>query len=501
MKPLGSITIFYQFLDQNTVDVLESLMRKAENYYNFVERLTEKVFYENATDELAYMAALHVSYVAQPNSMVERISSKYGHLPLVRPWTIFMRTFAERQTAQVEVPLAVDEAISTEPDDWVVFTFLLWLIFANVDNRLESIKAVDKAEKFLEEHPSLHCFSHRITSWRVRLLLDENIEQANELCKIGLEKAREMDDQHSVWRFLLWLMIGVRQEDPYRALKLNKEMYMLSRNLDIKRDQISSLNSLSFTYWTLGEFDLAVESQMNCMDIEDEYEKEYGPGDWRSNNLSVLYSDMGDGDESLTWALWAEQRYREEGGSGNPLFAVQLARANTLLGRLDEDHEFLDKSRADVLKSGTEGALGIFYGVLGRYEIATGNLEDGKYHLEQALEIAERRPSLIAMNRELSALIETEIQSFVKSGGEASQDVSGPYMLRLEEIAREKNLLGILMQHAILKADFRVVQERYGEAKAILTDALKIHDSPGVETLQRKILEKIQDLDSSRVYC
>jgi tetratricopeptide (TPR) repeat protein len=335
----------------------------------------------------------------------------------------------------------------------------------------------------------------------VRLLVDENAEQAIELCKSGLERAREMDDQLNIWRYLLYLMVCVRQDDPYQALELNEEMYDLSVNLGVKRDQISSLNSLSFTYWTLGEYDLAVESQMMGMDIQDEYEKEFGPADWRSNNLSVLYADMGEGEESLTWALWANQRYREEGGSGNPLFDMQLARANILVGDLDEAHTCLDRARADVLKSGTEGMLGVFYDVLGQYEIATGNLHDGIYHLEQSLEIAERRPSLIAMNRALSRLIEAEIQSFVRSSGKSTQDVSGPYMTRLEEIAVKKNLPGILMQHAILKADFRVVQERYDEARAILNDALKIHDSPGVKALRKKIHARLQDMDSSRVYC
>ena len=43
MEPLGSITVYFPFIDEETKNVLESIMEEAYNYYDFVKILTQRI--------------------------------------------------------------------------------------------------------------------------------------------------------------------------------------------------------------------------------------------------------------------------------------------------------------------------------------------------------------------------------------------------------------------------------------------------------------------------
>ena len=59
MKPLGSITKYYPFLDEETQEVLDSLMASSYNYSDFVHQLVEKVSEDDSNDALIFLAAVH----------------------------------------------------------------------------------------------------------------------------------------------------------------------------------------------------------------------------------------------------------------------------------------------------------------------------------------------------------------------------------------------------------------------------------------------------------
>ena len=60
MKPIGTITNYFSFLEEETKDVLSSIMDAATNYYDFVLRLGEKVYNEEVSSEVAYIGALKI---------------------------------------------------------------------------------------------------------------------------------------------------------------------------------------------------------------------------------------------------------------------------------------------------------------------------------------------------------------------------------------------------------------------------------------------------------
>ena len=491
MKPLGTITLYYQFLEKNTVDLLDRLIEKAKDYYNFLELLTDTVDSQDVTEELVQVAVVHLTRAGQPTKLVEKISKKYGMLPLIKPWTFFLRTFGERQVYQDNLQKAIDDAIELKPKYWFLFELHLLRVESYIDDVGQMDAAMDIVSDFLENRLELHMFSprlyiHRLYYSRSQGVFDENSEE--------FEKARNQDDLLAVWDIILWQMTIVRFHDPQRALEMNEEKHRLAQELGLRNFRVSALNSLSWTYWSLGEYDLALECQLMATEDMDEYEEEFGTPDWRSNNITRLHCDMENGHEALTWANWAFQEHSERGGKGDSRLHIDLARAHVLLGNLDDAANHLDIAKEFVFKQGFEGILGLYYHAVGQLELKSGNLESAMHSFKQALDIAERLKSLYSINRCLISLTKGEISSSIKSGIDSWQEDSGEYMRRLERIAREKKLSGIMMQHSLLKAEYRIAQDRIDDACAILKDALEREDSPGVRTLRSRIQEKIKKI-------
>ena len=43
MKPIGTITKFYKFLEQKTIEIIEEVILVADNYRDFIIRLVDMV--------------------------------------------------------------------------------------------------------------------------------------------------------------------------------------------------------------------------------------------------------------------------------------------------------------------------------------------------------------------------------------------------------------------------------------------------------------------------
>ena len=61
MKPIGTVTKYYPFLNQETVEILESLVNDAENYRNFVKNLAESIEDLEMSKEIAQFAVVQGS--------------------------------------------------------------------------------------------------------------------------------------------------------------------------------------------------------------------------------------------------------------------------------------------------------------------------------------------------------------------------------------------------------------------------------------------------------
>jgi len=58
MKPMGTITKYYPFIDEETKDILDALMDESSSYYDFVQRLCEFTLNNEVPVNLAYLATV-----------------------------------------------------------------------------------------------------------------------------------------------------------------------------------------------------------------------------------------------------------------------------------------------------------------------------------------------------------------------------------------------------------------------------------------------------------
>jgi hypothetical protein len=59
MKPIGTITCYFPFIDEDTKNVLESTMLEASDYYDFVHRLCDLVLNTDSPIMVVYFAIHH----------------------------------------------------------------------------------------------------------------------------------------------------------------------------------------------------------------------------------------------------------------------------------------------------------------------------------------------------------------------------------------------------------------------------------------------------------
>ncbi|MHA2378047.1 MAG: hypothetical protein ACXADS_02125 [Candidatus Thorarchaeota archaeon] len=492
MKPVGTITKYYQFLDEGTARVLDSVMREARNYHDFVVRLGERVYYEDVSAVLAHIAAVH-AWELREIETIDRIIEKCGALLWVKPWTYPIRGRGDRLAVSHKIQDAINDAIGKDPEDWILMELYLLSAYALI-HVPEYVNALDAAKALLERVPELGCFEPYIHHLDARGRYEQgDAESGVPICEMGLVGAKECDDIYQTCWLLRWSAIITMESDVRRALQFLEEAYDLAKFLGSMYHVDAVLKEMGWVSTILGEYDLALKFHFEGARV---YDSPEGPSDRHAVVVSRIYSDLNKGEDALEWAKWSLDWHRNLGSEGDTYTHLEMARSLILLRRLEEAVEHLDIAREIAFKSGLETEICWYYHVTGLHEMTSGDTLTAVHSLEKALEISERVNAPVYTNRCLIALVRAEIAASTSQNGNKGSDVSGPWMSRLEEHACKKDLPGILMQQRVLKAEFLMAQGRKEEARKILVDALEIYDSPGVRTLQQRILEMIGKLDA-----
>ncbi|MHA2163017.1 MAG: tetratricopeptide repeat protein [Candidatus Thorarchaeota archaeon] len=494
MKPIGTITMYYPFVDGETRETLDSLMEKSEHFQDFIIRLGERVCSEDIPFSLAFIAAVW-SRRGEVKETQERIAERYKGNAVILPWTFSSLSPTDGKALEAKMVEMLDEAIVSEPEDWILLHLLLRkmsVLFATP----EGIWAFDAARNLLEKKPGLECFRPRIQHAKAQIKdYEGDTRSAIEIYFDVLERARQQDDQYLVANLLIDLGRKTSPTDYHGAMQFIDEAYSISKELGVPRLLRITLLSMSSISHKLGEYDLALKCLFNTSELthSPSYLDYHIPLD-----VSDIYSDLGEGKEALSWALMYEEGENAGGpsglsGHGCPEFA--MARALLLLNRTEEALEHIERLRDIAFKTGIESWLAGHYFVSGLYEIATGEIATGMQMIQSALEIYERRDNQTFVNRCLIALTKAEIMSYEVDNSNLDPRDSGPWMARLEQEASDKRLFGILMQHAMLKAEFRIKLGQIDAARETLEAALDISDQPSVKTLRKRILEQIEALE------
>ncbi len=489
MKPIGTITKYYPFIDEESQSILNSLMDGSSNYYDFVQRLCKVVLENKVPLVLVFIAAVQAWWTRAEES-VKLIQEKYKDEPCIRPWGYVIKSSVSDQAQYHDsIVAAIDKALDTTLADWMevelhfIHSYLHYPTFGDVPSLLEPL---ERAKSLIESNPSLACFQPLILMFEGCVQgMEEYRKDSIDTHKRGLELARNNDDKLYTYLNLEPLAGVMVNFDVQESLDLFQEMYDLAQDLDIPYMIGEALYDSSIAFGFAGEYDLQISSIEECIKI-------LGGDDSDWMELSWTYAELGDGQMALEWA---NQAFENVGHIEYPRLYLAKAWALALLNRVEEAEHNLDTAYSLILKTGKEYPLGIYYHIAGVIELARGDYEAALDLLEKSEEIIERIAIILYQNNVLLDLARAEILLAGQSKGSTIGITPGKWLSKLERHALERNLPGIRMYAALLKSEFYQNHDQLKNALTVLTDALHITDSPGVTTLRKRIIAKTQEIE------
>ena len=488
MRSLGTITMYYHFVNQETRDTIESIIDNSQTYHEFTINLGTRVCESEASSHLVYLAVVHSWQLAELE-MMQNIATKYHENVIIRPWIISQSVPDKTEGLLAQIRKSVEDVIAAKPEDWILAQ--LPQVFEGFPTSLfEYSEFFEDVGNLLASQSDLECFKpafYNLKGWRYAL--DDDVKNAISEINLGLHIAKKYDDRFRIMRILIDLANLTKNSDTKLAESHLESAQVLCKELDSKHDKDVILNEMGLLSTIRGEFDLALFCHRDSVHLKQgEGNSEY----FKALNLSHAYRNIDDHLEALQWAETALELAEPK----SSIWAhLALGRSLTDLRLLEKAAYHIDMAKSLSLRSGHESILGEYYYVLGLYEIAMGDPTTAIQTLEQALDIYKRQGILLYIIYCLMALTKAELAIIKTKGSKIDSDSSGPWMSELRKVAVDNDLPGIMMQHGLMKSELQLLQGRTEAAKETLESALSISDSIGVRTLRTKILSKIQSLD------
>lgn len=493
MKPLGTITKYYPFIDEESKSILESLMDESNSYNDFVKQLCEIVITNDVPVNLAYVAAVQ-AWWCRAEEVMRLIQMKFKDVPCIRPWG-HIHASVERDQIEFHdgVTKAIEKAIDSNVEDWIETELHLLHAFYHwpLGDIPSSLEPLEKAKGLMEANASLRCFEPLSCAFEgMALSRDGDIGKSIEVLQKGERLVEHFDD--ALYRHMLLLnhanVLNFMLMDVQGAMALFEELYELAQELDVTYYICEVLNDSSLAFEAAGEYDLAISSIQEIISSE----QESGLAETNFIILSRNYAALGNGSKALEWI---NRGFEYLGQFVSPLMLLQKAWALALVNRLDEAEQALEDAYSLIMKAGLERHLGDYYQVSGVVEYRKGDPLSALDLLEKAWEIAERIPRAANQNRALLDLARVEIQINNHKADSTEIAVPGKWLSKLENLAFDRNLPGIRMQAALLKSEFYQKHDQLKDARSTLVEALSITDSLSVRTLRKEINDGIQELD------
>ena len=506
MEPIGTITNYYPFLTTETREIVESLVDNAISYRDFVRSLLNRASAKQTTNELLYLAVLHTWHLNDDEMWLKALLLCEKNV-IIKPWKYWDNPNMTSDEFQEGYQLALDQAISARPDDWMLLH--LGVIGVHLCLFISSFfppdwqKYATIVEDLVKTRPELRCFETHTYYWQGYLKrLEGDNEGALKDHEEGLRLAEEHDDQIYVGYHLDWIATTIMNSDPRGGFLFFQRACRVYESLGARKSAASMMQGMSDIHTILGEYSSALELIFEGMDIARGSLESPSPTStvW-STSTAHIYCDLNMGEQAREWLKWRDESLRpdiqKELADGELTYHLQLALARTLihLHKNEEAAEYLDKAHTLILEWGFDEGLALYYYVRGLLEMASNDSKTALQTLENSLKAWQKLNSQMYINRCLLALAKAESIMAAESDDYSDITSSGRWMSRLEEHAREKNYPGIRMQHALLKSKYQAVIDEHEAAKFTLKDALTFSDSPGVEVIRERITDRLEEME------
>ena len=504
MKPLGTITNSFPFLEKEVSTYLESLMENSLNYADFLDEISKQVLENESPPMMVFYTVVHL-HRTEKFSPLELIVEKYQDFALVQPFIMKFKLSLDEATV-TDVLQSADRIALNVPNSWVVFEMhCLRSMCATTHSVGSTIEedALTQLQNLIDTNSEMYCFKPRVLDLiSSRLHKEGKIAEALEYRELERTQALSCDDIYQLYDSYVARAYLIRNLDAKKAHELLDKAKEIKKELGFDVEEDWGFHNIRATVHNArGELDLSLQCYQKAIHYR-ELQRFHTTFRYLPINMSYVYGELEDGENALEWAKMgmASPQFI----TGEPLFLVstltRIARAFVLLGDIEQAETYLEKSQTESLKVGSDSAIAENHIVAGYIEKAKGNFETAMFHFERGLEIAEQITYQNRINSCLIGLVKTEIAMFEFDESNDLLDTSGPWMKLMQSEINRKDLPGIQGVLLLLKTELRLKQGRIDAASNLLKDIRSIAKRPGLKYLGRKAdeLQSIIELESGR---
>ncbi len=481
VKSLGTITMCFPHVHEDTKDILQSAMDKAKDYGDFAEILCNRVCTE-VVDPLTTYFAYYFAYNQGYFKLFDRLQVAGKHSVLAQPLLLNVNADRGMSVAWNECQKSIAVALEVAESDWIAcHIYLAWRVMAE---RMYTESYTDSGvmrvleSKIDDDNDFSFFISYLYGIKGDRHRKERDFEEAMKMYDQAIIHAKKHDDLLSYAFLLADKANMVKRTNVEEALNL----------LDLQREVCETIgyaeglghNNLQLGHIAMakGEFNLGIHHQNAYLQTL----IHLGKNNYDAARLiAMLYNLMGDGARALE--LIDCNRY-ELNAKPISFALINEAWAMVNLRRFSDAEIILSQAKELILKSDDEVRLALTYFVEGLIEKSRNDFAAASYTFDRALSIFERYYSHAFINLTLVYLADIEIDTFSYETLNESLDFSGPMMEKLWDHVRKNNLPGIDAQSKLLKAKFLFKQGQVEQSKKLVKEVQNISKSSNMQYLE-----------------
>jgi tetratricopeptide (TPR) repeat protein len=452
MKPIGTVTQYFPFIDEATRNVLEVTVAEASDYDDFVQRLCNYVLSDESPVMVVYFA-IHHSMLALEYKLIDKIREKYGHHQVLGPNLFASSAYQGAYEDVSKVHEMADAILATEPEDWLALEMHFMKFEADMKNYPKTMYqelTMEKIRELIDSDPNFRYYEIVLNEHlALRAQIDGDLEERLRCIDAAIKISEEFDDRVRKAHLLLHKGSIIMYMDRKGARTALKEAYeIVESSLGIPGMYGNIVYYLSQLDAVRGEFDKAISGCLKAINVRERAGLNTGNA---SYFLSLFYNIVGDPESGLEWGRMAEDQFKSRPYLIDYALTSQIW-SLVLSDRIEEARDLLNIVSKSVLKSGNEDQLAWIYFVTGLMEMEQDEYAQALSSIEQGLQIFEQKRNaffneLILLNH----LAKVEVLSCT------TEEIIAPSLAILEEKARSEDLPGILGQVLLLKAEISII--------------------------------------------
>ena len=478
MDPLGTITAYFPFIDDETRTELERIMEISYDYSDFSKNLNEAILAKDCSDLIVYFAIHHSALLFDFKS-INLIGEKYFDSPILQPTLFFASAYQGNTEDLKKVRESVDNILVTDLDDWFSLEMRFLKFEADMweyPQRNYDIANLDAIFETVDGNTDYNFYEATLYDYlSIRAHIDGDTKSRALFNERAIDSARKNNDLIRLVHLLTTKADIQESEDRSKARELLEEAIEICNAMGNRAGYATVLEELGEFEVVRGEYNRAIEHYEEVISIRESLGIDNGNN---SLLLSTLYNVIDEFDSGFEWAKMAEDQFRNR-----PLL-IPRAILNQVwaLIRMKKTTEALiliDTTRETILKSGREILLAWLHFVTGLLEIEQGDFSSAFSSIEEALKIYEKRTGALM----IQVIFLHHMAQIEVSLSDITTEVFTSLAL-LEERALSEDLPGILGQVLLLKAEIALIQTDDSRLREVIQQLTPIVESESTSFLR-----------------